>query len=54
MHKVTWDGTVANNMPLAVDVGEKEVQRLDTLNESPLDMLPLPGEYEAGDAIDGG
>ena len=40
-------------MPLAVDIGEKEVQRLDTLNEPTLDMLPLPGEHEAGDAIDG-
>ena len=40
-------------MPLAVDIGQKEIQRLDALNEPTLDMLPLSGEYEAGDAIDG-
>jgi hypothetical protein len=40
-------------MTLAVDIREKEVQRPDALNEPPLDMLPLPGEYEAGNAIDG-
>ena len=40
-------------MPFAVDIGQKEVQRLDALNEPALDMLPLSGEHEAGDAING-
>ena len=45
--------TVAKDMSLGVDIGEKEVQRLDALNEPALDMLPLSGEQETGDTIDG-
>ena len=52
-HEVLRHRAVAQNVPLVVDVRQKEVQRLDALDKSTFNVRPFPGAQEAGNAVDG-
>src|SRR5579864_7559914 len=52
-YKLSWNDTVFQNFLFVIDVPQKEIERLHTLLDAPLQPFPVRGRDNAGDHIEG-